>query len=145
MFFSPYTVVYPGLSQHFTDSGLVGDGLKTTYKAVKDFKWHRAQASPNWALLEDKLTSATAREEASSSTNEKLDGGRDGEADSNGKLENKSAEYYRSLQLWKPPPAAQVLGLHNSLAPPSAAAETPAAQQRGETGDGSDDSDEDEL
>ena len=32
----------------------VGDALEATYKGVKDFKWHRAQASPNWALLEDK-------------------------------------------------------------------------------------------
>jgi hypothetical protein len=34
--------------------------METTHLAVKDFKWHRAQASPNWGLLEAKAKDLAA-------------------------------------------------------------------------------------
>ena len=33
-------------------------------RSTKDFKWHRAQASPNWAVLEDVVVALSKLENA---------------------------------------------------------------------------------
>ena len=64
-----FTVTYPQLLAQMAANGLDDPQLGwfngvETYKQVKDFKWHRAQASPNWCLLPSRDTSNDALAEA---------------------------------------------------------------------------------
>ena len=47
--FAPYGLTYPHLSDHYSTSGLLRSRNK--WNDVKDFKWLRAQHSPNWSEL----------------------------------------------------------------------------------------------
>lgn len=38
--------------------------LLVTPRSTKDFKWHRAHASPNWAVLEDVVVTLSKLEHA---------------------------------------------------------------------------------
>lgn len=115
------------------ESSLVGDNLDITYKEVKDFKWHRQQASPNWGLLHDLMIDPASR----------------------GCLEGsgRDANYYKTkVQLWQPPVDAFKVGFTNSLLPmdlPDAPSTDKTTHSGGgdsnqATEDGGDDS-EDEL
>jgi hypothetical protein len=50
--FAPYRLRYPALNAQMEQAGL-GAGMKqgNMWHSVDDFKWHRAQHSPNWSVL----------------------------------------------------------------------------------------------
>jgi hypothetical protein len=111
MAFAGFTVTYPQLLPQMAANGL-GDaqlgwfnGVET-YKQVKDFKWHRAQASPNWRLL-------PSREDSSATTagTTAVCGG-----DGSGATETELAAADEERR-WTPPPAAAELQLWNMLLP----------------------------
>lgn len=50
LFFAPYNLDYQGLAEQLSESSLLRkSGM---WKLVNDFKWHKIQHSPNWAILE---------------------------------------------------------------------------------------------
>ncbi|CAB1101520.1 unnamed protein product [Ectocarpus sp. CCAP 1310/34] len=49
--FAPAGLRYPEYQQHLQAAGLDEDAVTNTWGDVKDFKWHRAQQSPNWAVI----------------------------------------------------------------------------------------------
>ena len=51
MRFAPYTLDYPGLPAQVEQAALGATVGSDWWSKVKDFKWHRAQASPNWSVL----------------------------------------------------------------------------------------------
>jgi hypothetical protein len=132
MIFAPYTIFYPALQNQLLDCGLVGDNLDLTYLEVKDFKWHRTQASPNWGLLDELISEPTGRGTFQLPTNTAVDG-----------------EFYSSEKLWKPPAEAFTIGFTNSLLPisaPTPPTPPPTSSTSSNQNDANDgDSDEDEL
>jgi hypothetical protein len=107
------------------DCGLVAENLDVTYKEVKDFKWHRTQASPNWGLLEELVKEASAR----------------GSVEGSGR----NTDFYNSVLMWQPPSEAFKVGFTNKLlpiAPPDAPTVSKASAS---TTTGGDDDSEDEL
>ena len=50
--FAPYNIMYEGLPDMLVKAGL-GTTFKDMWSRVQDFKWHRAQHSPNWIESED--------------------------------------------------------------------------------------------
>lgn len=48
--FAPYNIEYDGLRTQLVNAGL-GSTSRNMWKQVQDFKWHRAQHSPNWATI----------------------------------------------------------------------------------------------
>tara|TARA_B100000795_G_C22742706_1_gene416057 strand:- start:2 stop:1333 length:1332 start_codon:yes stop_codon:yes gene_type:complete len=53
--FAPYNLMYDGLPDMLMKAGL-GKTFKDMWSRVQDFKWHRAQHSPNWIEKEDTNT-----------------------------------------------------------------------------------------
>ena len=123
------------------DCGLVDEALATTYKSVKDFKWHRAQASPNWGLLEDKVAALAGgkfddkgRTAAHYQVRHKgplsalwlpcacertpPEGYFSSSSQSDVGCSFFFAILLQSLSLWRPPSVAENIGLMNALAPP---------------------------
>ena len=49
--FAPYNIEYDGLRAQLVEAGL-GSTSRGMWKQVQDFKWHRAQHSPNWATID---------------------------------------------------------------------------------------------
>jgi hypothetical protein len=49
--FGPYNLYYPEQAAQMAAAGLAH--LENQWKKVDDFKWHRAQHSPNWAALKE--------------------------------------------------------------------------------------------
>ena len=49
--FAPYNIEYDGLRGQLAAAGL-GSTSRGMWKQVQDFKWHRAQHSPNWATID---------------------------------------------------------------------------------------------
>ena len=47
LIFAPYNLQYSGLQEMLVAAGL-GSTEKNMWSRVQDFKWHRAQHSPNW-------------------------------------------------------------------------------------------------
>ena len=47
--FAPYVFRYPALDKHMSEANL--QTASTAWSDVKDFKWLRAQQSPNWCVL----------------------------------------------------------------------------------------------
>lgn len=43
------SVPYNSIALHLQAAGL--DGITNAWEDVKDFKWHRAQKSPNWHVI----------------------------------------------------------------------------------------------
>ena len=126
MSFTGFTVTYPQLVAQMAANGLDDPQLGwfngvETYKQVKDFKWHRAQASPNWCLLPSRDTSNDALTEADFA-----------KADAERK--------------WAPPEVAVPFQLWNLLLPLPENTNEAATQigKRGQHGEDSDD-DEDEI
>jgi hypothetical protein len=50
--FAPYNVEFPGIEQLMTAAGLTSKNL---WENVQDFKWHKAERSPNWYVITDEI------------------------------------------------------------------------------------------
>ncbi len=102
---------------------------------MKDFKWHRAQRSPNWSTFAEAIAAAEETKQGKQDGKQGQQEGEDG-----GDLVA-LADRCRALLLWEAPAAAACLGFANALTPapvaaaPLVAATTPAGE----------DDDEDEL
>ena len=75
MAFAPYSLTYPEFETQVDQAELAATRGANFWQQVKDFKWHRAQASPNWSLLEDErraslLTEALSKASRGSSLEE---------------------------------------------------------------------------
>ncbi|CAN0028694.1 unnamed protein product [Ectocarpus sp. 4 AP-2014] len=49
--FAPTGLRYPEYQHHLQAAGLDEDAVTNAWGDVKDFKWHRAQQSPNWTVI----------------------------------------------------------------------------------------------
>jgi len=98
---------------------------------VKDFKWHRAQRSPNWSTCLEAIAAADTLEAAVEDT---------------GRAKAIAlADRCRAQMLWKAPPAAACIGFANALTPAPATVAVPLATPATTSTTAGGDDDEDEL